>query len=158
MSQIHLWTGVTATVLVVVISITGIMLNHKQLFGFQPDPPDAEMTGLAGAMSMSRLVSAARTAAGDETAAAGVDRLDVRPDKGLMKVRFGDRLTTEVTVAIHTGEVLSIGTRDDVFLEKLHSGEIFGDNWILVSDALAIGLLILLLTGAWMWLYPKART
>lgn len=141
MSQIHLWTGVTATVLVIVISITGIIWNR-----------------LAGAMPMIELVSAAEAVAGDEIAAAGVDRLNFRPDKGLMKVRFGDRLTTEVTLAIHTGEVLSMGTRDDVFLEKLHSGEIFGDNWILVSDALAIGLLILLLTGAWIWLYPKART
>ena len=74
-----------------------------------------------------------------------------------MKVRFDDRLATEVTVAIHTGEVLATGTRDDVFLEKLHSGEIFGDNWVLISDALAIGLIILLLTGFWMWLYPRAR-
>ncbi len=157
MTQIHLWTGVTATVLVVVIAITGVMLNHKQLFGFQPDPPDAARTGLSGAMSMLELVSAAEAVAGDQAAASGIDRLDVRPDKGLMKVRFDDRAATEVTVAIHTGEVLSIGTRDDVFLEKLHSGEIFGDNWILLSDAMGIALLILLLTGAWIWLYPKAR-
>src|SRR6056297_1335032 len=105
-----------------------------------------------------RPVSTARATVGNETAAAGVDRLDVRPDKGFMKVRFEDRLATEVTLAIHTGKVLSIGPRDDVFLEKLHSGEIFGNNWILLSDALAIGLLILMITGAWIWLYPKART
>lgn len=157
MSQIHIWIGVTATALILIVAITGVMLNHKQLFGFQPDPPDAPRTGLRGAMSMLELVSTAETAAGVHAAAAGVDRLDVRPDKGIMKVRFGDRLTTEVTLAIHTAEVLSIGQRDDVFLEKLHSGEIFGGNWVLLSDALAIGLLMLLLTGFWMWLYPKAR-
>ena len=158
MTRIHLWTGVTATVLVLVVAVTGIMLNHKQLFGFQPDPPDAAERGLAGAMSMLALVSAAETAAGERAAAAGVDRLDVRPGKGLMKVRFDDRMTTEVTLAIHTGAVLSIGSRDDVFLDKLHSGEIFGDHWVLLSDALAVGLLMLLLTGFWLWLYPRART
>ncbi len=158
MAQIHLWIGVAATALIVVIAITGVMLNHKQLFGFQPDPPNAGQIGLSGAMPMIDLVSTARATVGNETAAAGVDRLDVRPDKGFMKVRFEDRLATEVTLAIHTGKVLSIGPRDDVFLEKLHSGEIFGNNWILLSDALAIGLLILMITGAWIWLYPKART
>ena len=132
--------------LVIVIAITGIMLNHKKLFGFQPDPPSAPTTGLAGAMSMLELVAAAKMAVGAEIADEGIDRLDVRPDKGIMKVRFDDRLTSEVTLAIHSGEVLSGGDRDDVFLEKLHSGEIFGDNWVLLSDALAIGLLILLLT------------
>jgi len=156
MSRIHLWIGVTATGLVVVIAITGVMLNHKQLFGFQPDSPDAARTGLAGAMPMLQLVAAAEAVA-QEQAVAGIDRLDVRPDKGLMKVRFGDRLATEITVAIHTGEVLSIGRRDDVFLEKLHSGVIFGDTWVLISDALAIGLVVLLLTGFWMWLYPRTR-
>lgn len=157
MSNIHLWAGVMITALVVVVAITGVMLNHKKLFGFQPDPPAAARTGLEGAMSMRELVSAARSAIDKQAVAAGIDRLDVRPDKGLMKVRFEDRLTTEVTVAIHTGKVLSVGKRDDVFLEKLHSGEIFGDNWVLLSDVMAIGLLILLLTGTWIWLYPKAR-
>lgn len=145
------------TVLVVVVAITGVMLNHKRFFGFQPDPPAAARTGLEGAMSMRELVSAARSAIDKQAVTAGIDRLDVRPDKGLMKVRFENRLTTQVTVAIHTGKVLSVGERDDVFLEKLHSGEIFGDNWVLLSDVMAIGLLILLLTGTWLWLYPKAR-
>ncbi len=157
MFHTHLWVGVLATALVIVISITGILLNHKNRLGLMPDPPDAAQVGLAGALSLSELVASAEAAAGSQVAAAGVDRMDVRPDKGLMKVRFADRVVTEVTVAIHTGEVLSVGERNDVFIEKLHSGEIFGDNWILLSDALAIGLLLLLVTGTWMWLYPKAR-
>ncbi len=157
MFHTHLWVGVLATALVIVVSITGILLNHKNRLGLMPDPPDAEQAGLEGALPLSDLVGFAETAAGAQVAAAGVDRMDVRPDKGLMKVRFADRVVTEVTVAIHTGEVLSVGERNDVFFEKLHSGEIFGDNWILLSDALAIGLLLLLVTGTWMWLYPKAR-
>ena len=52
MTHIHLWIGVSAAALVIVISVTGIMLNHKQLFGFQPDPPGAARTGLAEALPM----------------------------------------------------------------------------------------------------------
>ena len=53
------------------------------------------------------------------------------------------------------GAVLRIGPRGDAFLEKLHSGEIFGDNWVLLSDASAVAVVLLLLTGYWLWLYPR---
>jgi uncharacterized iron-regulated membrane protein len=58
---------------------------------------------------------------------------------------------------VHTGEVLHVGERNDVFLEKLHSGEIFGDRWVLLSDAAAIFLVVLLVSGYWLWLYPRGR-
>jgi uncharacterized iron-regulated membrane protein len=51
--------------------------------------------------------------------------------------------------------VLHIGARGDAFLEKLHSGEIFGSRGVLLSDAAAIALVITLVTGVWLWLAPK---
>jgi hypothetical protein len=62
---------------------------------------------------------------------------------------------TEATVDINTGAVLHVGARNDVFLEKLHSGEIFGSNWILLTDVAAVLLVVVLITGYWLWLYPK---
>ena len=38
-----------------------------------------------------------------------------------------------------------------------HSGQIFGDFWVLVSDTGAVFLLGVLVTGYWLWLYPKSR-
>ena len=87
----------------------------------------------------------------------GIDRMDVRPSDGLVKVRFNDRRVTEVTVDIFSGDVLHVGERNDQFLEKLHSGQIFGDLWVLVSDSGAVFLLGVLVTGYWLWLYPKSR-
>ncbi|MDT8367799.1 MAG: PepSY-associated TM helix domain-containing protein [Longimicrobiales bacterium] len=156
MFHTHLWIGVLSAALVIVVSVTGILLNHKRTFGLMPDVAGVE-AGLEGALPLADVVRAAEGAVGNAVAAGGVDRIDVRPDDGLAKVRFADRLVTEATVALRTGEVLHVGERNDVFLEKLHSGEIFGDRWTLLSDALAVGLLILLLSGTWMWLYPKAR-
>lgn len=83
--------------------------------------------------------------------------MDVRPDDGLVKVRFDDPAVTEVTVDLGSGAVLHVGERNDVFLEKLHSGEIFGERGILLSDALAVLLLLLIASGYWIWLFPKAR-
>ena len=53
--------------------------------------------------------------------------------------------------------VLDIGKlRGDVFLEQLHSGEVFGGpSWVLLSDAAAVALVVTLVTGYWLWLAPK---
>jgi hypothetical protein len=52
---------------------------------------------------------------------------------------------------------LDVGERNDVFLEKLHSGEIFGPRWVLLSDLAAVAGLVLVGTGLWLWATPKAR-
>jgi hypothetical protein len=83
--------------------------------------------------------------------------MDVRPRDGLVKVRLRDRASTEVTVDIGTGKVLHAGRRGDVFLERLHSGEAFGGNWVLLSDAGAVALVFTLISGYWLWLAPKLR-
>jgi uncharacterized iron-regulated membrane protein len=83
--------------------------------------------------------------------------MDVRPDDGLVKVRFRDRGVTEVTVDLATGRVLDMGERSDVFLEKLHSGEIFGGRWVLLSDLAAVAAMLLVGSGLVLWLSPKAK-
>lgn len=153
----HLWLGVLATGILLVIAITGVLLNHKRGLGLMPDVPNEAAGALAEALPLGDLAAAAEAAVPPEVAAAGIDRMDVRPGDGLIKVRFDDRAVTEATVDIHTGRVLHVGERNDVFLEKLHSGEIFGDFWTLLSDAGAILLVIVLVSGYWLWLYPKRR-
>ena len=153
----HLWAGLLATGILLLVSVTGILLNHKQALGFMPDVSHEPSGEFSGALSMAELAAAAEGAVASEIAASGVDRMDVRPSKGLIKVRFADRRVIEVTLDIHSGAVLHVGERNDVFLEKLHSGEIFGGFWTLLSDAAAVLVLLLVGTGYWLWLYPKTR-
>ncbi|NNK64545.1 MAG: hypothetical protein HKO98_15205, partial [Gemmatimonadetes bacterium] len=126
--------------------------------GLMPEVANAEAQPLSAALPLHELVALA----GDAVAPGGeppdVDRMDIRPADGLAKVRFEDRVVTEVTLDLATGTVLDLGERNDVFLEKLHSGEIFGDRGILISDAAAVVLTLLLLSGYWLWLYPRRRT
>jgi hypothetical protein len=154
---LHRWLGVSATALLITICITGILLNHKKALGLMPDVPNEPSGPFPEALPLATLASNASEALGQEIVSAGIDRMDVRPSDGLVKVRFKDRRVTEVTVDINTGEVLHIGERNDDFLEKLHSGQIFGDLWVLVSDAGAIFLLGIMVSGYWLWLYPKSR-
>jgi hypothetical protein len=152
----HLWLGIVTTAIVVVLAISGILLNHKRPLGLMPEVEHAPTGAFENAMSLAQLVDAA-TAAAPAAGAAGVDRMDVRPRDGLVKVRFRDDVVTEVTLDIADASVLHVGERNDVFLEKLHSGEIFGDNWVLLSDLGAVALLILIVSGYWLWLFPRSR-
>ena len=155
--HVHLWVGVVTGVLFIVVGVTGILLNHKRGLGLMPEVEHAPTAPFEEALPLAALVDSARSQAGEEAAAAGVDRMDVRPRSGLVKVRFRDRNVTEVTVDLASGLVLDVGERNDVFLEKLHSGEIFGPRWVLLSDFAALAGLVLVGTGLWLWLTPKAR-
>lgn len=163
----HLWLGVLFTVVLVVIAVSGILLNHKRALGLMPEVPRAPTQAFAAALPLDRLARIAldtatapgvRGASGVEgRGLAGIDRMDVRPRDGYVKVRLRDRASTEVTVDLATGRVLHVGGRGDVFLERLHSGEALGDGWVLLSDAGALALLVTLLSGYWLWLAPKWR-
>ncbi|HEY0017305.1 MAG TPA: PepSY-associated TM helix domain-containing protein [Longimicrobium sp.] len=153
----HLWLGVVTTGIVLIICITGVLLNHKRPLGLMPDVPNESPGALSRSLPVAELAARAERAVRPEVAATGIDRMDLRPGDGLVKVRFDDREVHEVTVDLASGRILHVGLRNDVFLEKLHSGEIFGDGWTLLSDVAAIALAILLVSGLWLWLYPRAR-
>lgn len=147
------------TVALTAISITGILLNHKRGLGLMPDVGHAPTAPFAEALPLQRLAEIGIRAVRPDGAIdlAFVDRMDVRPRDGFVKVRLRDAASTEATVDVATGRVLHVGPRGDAFLEKLHSGEVFGSRGVLLSDAAAIALLITLVTGIWLWLAPRLR-
>jgi hypothetical protein len=162
---LHLWLGVVGTLALLSIAVTGVLLNHKRALGLMPEVAHETDAPLQASVSLDSLALAALAAVPPESRqgwASGsgvdpalIDRMDVRPRDGFVKVRFRDRANTEATVDLATGRVLHVGVRNDVFLEKLHSGEIFGDGFILLSDAGALALVVTLLTGYWLWLAPR---
>lgn len=154
----HLWLGVLGSMALILVSVTGILLNHKRPLGLMPDVENLRVQPLSEALPLHDLVARAGEAVSPGGDPPEVDRMDVRLSDGLVKVRFENRVVTEVTLDLATGSVLHVGERNDVFLEKLHSGEIFGDYGILISDAAAVLLTLLLLSGYWLWLYPRRRT
>lgn len=163
---LHLWLGVVSTVALIAIAITGVLLNHKRGLGLMPEVEHEPSGALQEAIAVERMAHAALVAAppaargkwtdGDPVDVSLIDRMDVRPRSGLVKVRLRDRASTEMTVDINSGRVLHVGRRGDVFLEKLHSGEIFGGlPFVIISDIAAIALILTLVTGYWLWLVPK---
>lgn len=152
----HLWIGVLFTVVLLVVAVTGVLLNHKRGLGLMPDVTNASPAPLTASLPLAELAERARAAAG-LGALEPIDRMDVRPDDGFVKVRFDDPAWTEVTVDLATGRALHVGPRSDVFMEQLHSGELLGKRWVLLTDAAAVALVLLLVSGYWLWLAPRWR-
>ena len=140
----HLCLGVLFTVALTAISITGVLLNHKRGLGLMPDVAHEPTGQFASALSLSRLAEIGVAAVRPDVP---IDLRFHRPHgrasrDGYVKVRMRDAASTETTVDLTDGRVLHVGPRGDVFLEKLHSGEIFGGRGVLLSDAAAIVLIL----------------
>lgn len=83
-----------------------------------------------------------------------VDRIDVRPTKGMAKVIFDDD-SWEIQIDGVSGKVLSMGKRHSDWIEKVHDGSIISDAFKLVSmNVLGWGTMILIFTGAWLYYGP----
>jgi len=82
-----------------------------------------------------------------------VDRIDVRPGRGIAKVRGNNRW--EVQVDLASGEILASSYRRSDLIESLHDGSFFSDSaklWLFFPNGLI--LLGLWFTGFYLWLLP----
>jgi hypothetical protein len=84
-----------------------------------------------------------------------VERFDVRPDKGIIKVLF-KKGYWEAQVDGTSGKVLSLAQRHSDWIEHIHDGSIISDPFkLMYTNILGIGLLLLALSGLYMWYAPK---
>lgn len=132
---------------------TGILLQlKKQIPWIQP----AEQRGasLSTPVSLERILAAAaeQPEAGIRSWA-DVDRLDIRPAKGVVKVIGTSRW--EVQVDLETAEVLQVAYRRSDLIEALHDGSWFHPAvklWIFLPvAAIVLGLWG---TGIYLWWLP----
>ena len=82
-----------------------------------------------------------------------VDRLDVRPNKGIVKVRAKNNW--EIQIDTFTGEVIQTAYRRSDIIEKLHDCSWFNDKiklWVFFPSGVI--LLGLWLTGVYMLIRP----
>ncbi len=79
-----------------------------------------------------------------------IERLDVRPAKGIIKVR--GRNQWEVQLNHNNGDVLQVAYRRTDFIESLHDGSFFHDKaklWVFLPAAII--LTFLWLTGIYLF-------
>ena len=149
----HRWATVVVAVPVLIMLVTGLMLQWKKDSAWI-QPPTQRGVATEPALTFDEILESARTV--DEAAIEtwdDVDRLDVRPGKGVVKVRANNRWAVQIDT--QTGEVLQTMYRRSDLIESIHDGSFFHDRvklWVFFPSALA--LFAMLVTGVWMFLLP----
>lgn len=156
---VHRWMGLTLALLLVISAVTGILLALKKDVNLiQPPTQKGISKNLADWKPISELSLIAEEAFHKQYPDQinnGVDKMDVRPSKGIVKVLF-EKGYWEVQVDGVSGEVKSIAKRHSDWIEHLHDGSIVSDGFKLFSmNFLGIGLLFLITTGIWLWYGPR---
>ena len=155
--SIHKYIGVVIASFVLVSAVTGVLLGWKKnLESLQPLTVKGVSSDLRKWKTFHEVsASALRGMDSVQMSSNTIDRFDVRPDKGIIKVLF-TKGYWEVQVDGTTGKVLSIAQRHSDWIEHLHDGSIISDFFkLLYTSILGIGLLVLSITGVYMWYAPK---
>jgi len=157
--KFHRYTGLLLAILLLISSVTGILLSlKKDVDIIQPPTQKGISKDLITWKSVAELSTLATTALYQkypDQQGNKIDRLDVRPSKGIAKVLFKEG-NWEVQIDGTSGEVKSIAKRYSDWIESLHDGSIISDLFKLISmNILGIGVLFLMGTGIWLWYGPK---
>jgi hypothetical protein len=137
------------------VIITGILLQLKKEWSWV-QPPSQRGRGKSPAVSLDAIFQAARSQPGAGIESWNdIDRVDVRPDRGIAKVQARSRW--EVQVDLATAEVLQVAYRRSDLIESLHDGSWFHERvklWVFLPSALVV--LGLWATGIYLFFLPHA--
>jgi len=157
--KFHRYTGLLLAILLLISAGTGILLSlKKDVDIIQPPTQKGVSKDLSTWKSVAELSTLATTAfytAHPDQKGNNIDRLDVRPSKGIAKVLFEEG-NWEVQIDGTSGEIKSIAKRYSDWIESLHDGSIISDGFKLMSmNVLGFGVFILIGSGVWLWYGPK---
>lgn len=152
--KIHYWVGAVVALPVLVILLSGIVLQLKKHWTWV-QPPEVRGTGKVPAIDFDAVLAAVASVPelGVESWE-DINRLDVRPSRGMLKATLHNGW--EVQVDLGTGQVLQTAYRRSDLIEAIHDGSFFGGTVARLGVFLPSGvaLLLLWLTGLWLFWLP----
>lgn len=156
---IHHWATLIVALPVMIMIGTGIILLLKKDVDWV-QPPSAKGIGKIPTISFEQVLTAAQSIPEAQITGWGdIDRLDVRPAKGMLKIRAENRW--EIQIDSETAEVLQVAFRRSDLIESIHDGSFFHDKMkLFVFLPAAIVLALMWLTGLYLFALPhvaKAR-
>lgn len=151
----HRWGAILVAVPFLVVIATGLLLQLKKEWTWV-QPATQRGAGKVPEASFDAILQAARTVpeAGIESWK-DIDRLDVRPERGIVKVQAHNRW--EIQVDLKTAQVLQVEYRRSDLIEGLHDGSWFHDRvklWVFLPTAVVV--LGLWITGIYLFFLPYA--
>src|SRR5688572_4193594 len=152
--KIHYWATAFLAIPVLIIVFTGLLLQTKKHWSWV-QPEEQRGTGTSPRIDLEDILASVRQV--DDLRVTGwddINRLDVRPARGLVKVWL--RSGWEVQVDLGTGRVLQTAYRRSDLIESIHDGSFFAGNVTKLGIFLPAGLclLVMWMTGLWMFWLP----
>jgi hypothetical protein len=148
--KVHYWAAFLAATPLLIIIGSGILLQTKKQWDFV-QPPEQRGTGTVPAIDFDRIMVALQGIPSlGVTGWDDVDRVDVRPGRGVAKITLMNRW--EVQIDLGSGRVLQTAYRRSDLIESIHDGSFFAGDWTKLGLFLPSGLVLLLLwlSGVWM--------
>ena len=153
----HHWVGISVVLFMLITSITGILLGWKKnVTLLQPVTLKGASTNPQQWVSFNDVATSALQAIDSVVGRTiEIDRMDVRPDIGIIKVTFKEGYW-ETQIDAATGKVLSVAQRHADWIEHIHDGSIISEGFkLLYTNYIGLGLLTLSITGFWLWYGPR---
>lgn len=153
MRKMHRWGAILIALPFLIVLVSGLFLQVKKEFGWI-QPPTQSGTASGVTLTFDEVLGTARSIPELEAAGWGqIDRLDVRPDDGIIKIRGTNGW--EAQIDAHTAEILSVAKRRSDLIESIHDGSWFHDKaklWIFLPTAIVVT--ILWITGIYLVAVP----
>ncbi len=144
--SIHLWLSLVIFIPVIIVIASGLLLQVKKEFDWI-QPPIQKAQNSRPTLSFDNVLNAVRQVPqANLNDWDDIDRLDVRPAKGIIKVRGKNHW--EVQLNAQTGDVLQVAYRRTDTIEAIHDGSWFFDGaklWLFLPAAIL--LFVLWVTG-----------
>ncbi|EMR03234.1 PepSY domain-containing protein [Cesiribacter andamanensis] len=160
--RLHKWVAVPLLLFMLLVASTGLLLGWKKQLELLPPTQSTKERGGAWISLDSLQALAIRFAQDSLQLSSTIDRIDIRPRKGIAKVRFAEHFT-ELQLDGYSGAILSVEPRNSDLLEMIHDGSIL--DWLLglqhdqlkllYTSLLSVGLLLLTISGFWLWYNPR---
>jgi len=159
--KLHKWIAIPLLVFFLTIGITGLLLGWKKQTGLLPSTKKGRTTTSAHWISIDSIQTIAKQYAQSHSESSDIDRIDVRPQKGVAKIVFVTHFT-ELQIDRTTGKIVSESTRTSDIIEKIHDGSML-DFWVktdndpiklVYTSLLGIGLILLTISGFFLWYNP----
>ena len=168
----HRWLGLAFLLPTLLLGLTGILLNHKELFF-----GGANARPLHGLLSTATEIDQLPLTFADALARShavwgevAIEKVELKEDKGRLVYKLTPGPGRELLIDAQTGTMQIVdGLRlkqegnADTKLDwkkitgELHSGKIIGLTGRLLMDVAAAALVILAVTGLYLWILPRWR-
>jgi len=156
--QIHYWLSLAVVLPAGIMFFAGIFLMlKKEIAWIQPKTEKGAYAYQLPSISYEDMLTASRLhpQAGVNDWS-DIDRIDIRPDKGVAKIRANSGWEIQLDTA--SAEVLNVAYRRSDLIESIHDGSFFSDG-VKLYIFLPVGILLIIMwgTGIYLFLLPRFR-